>query len=138
MARGWLGSECVVADSQGGTEPLRSELLIIIAAKRRHVARANYLRLTITAADNLISAGFQCQDTYSYGILVPNTKHLIMKFICNIECPPPTFWGKIGDLNRKILMGRPYEYEYDCTRTRRAPPTGTGLFHSNFFYSTVL
>ena len=35
-------------------------------------ARANYLRLTISAAENLISAGFQCQDTYSYGILVPN------------------------------------------------------------------
>ena len=35
-------------------------------------ARANYLRLTITAAENLICAGFQCQDTYSYGILVPN------------------------------------------------------------------
>ena len=38
-----------------------------------------------------------------------------MKFIPNIECspPPPPFWSKMGDLNRKISMGRPY-----CTRTR--------------------
>ena len=33
-----------------------------------------------------------------------------MKFIPNIECspPPPPFWSEMGDLNRKITMGRPH------------------------------
>ena len=34
-----------------------------------------------------------------------------MKFIPNIEIPPPPpFWSEMGDLNREILMGRPYTY----------------------------
>ena len=98
----------MVADSQGSTETLRCDNCS--NAPSCCYARANYLRLTITAAENLISAGFQCQDTYSYGILVPNclTPDYEIYIQYRMFPPPPPFWSKMGDLNRKILMGRPY------------------------------
>ena len=67
---------------------------------------------------------------YSYGTLVPNCLtpdyeiyiHTVQYRQYRMLPPPPPFWSKMGDLNRKILMGR-RNSDYNTRTRKEADPT---------------